>query len=137
LEIDYSLTYYILIMAPPSWFLPTCPPIQIDLFCLSVENNQALGRQRQADLCEFEASLVCRAGLRETSRTTQGDPVLKNRKQTNKQTNKTRKKPNRFLRDIKIKYIKVKQTRTETDKQNGRKTAQEKAQETDLDAGSH
>ena len=36
----------------------------------------ALGRQRQGDLCEFEASLVYRASSR-TARATQRNPVLK------------------------------------------------------------
>jgi hypothetical protein len=40
----------------------------------------ALGRQRQEDLCEFEASLVYRVSSR-TARATQRNPVL------NKQTN--------------------------------------------------
>jgi hypothetical protein len=34
-----------------------------------------LGRQRQADLCEFEASLFCRARSR-TARATQRNPIL-------------------------------------------------------------
>ena len=42
----------------------------------------ALGRQRQANLCEIKASLVYRVSSR-TSRTTQRNPVSK---QTNKQT---------------------------------------------------
>jgi hypothetical protein len=37
----------------------------------------ALERQRQADLCEFEASLVYRANSR-TVRVTQRNPILKN-----------------------------------------------------------
>ena len=48
----------------------------------------ALGRQRQVDLCEFEASLVSRASARIGSKATQRNPVSK--KQTNKQTNKQR-----------------------------------------------
>ena len=44
--------------------------------------NPSIGRQRQADLCEFEASLVYRASSR-TARATQRNPVSK--KQTNKQ----------------------------------------------------
>ena len=39
----------------------------------------ALGRQRQADLCEFEASLVYRASSRTTWAVTQRNPVLKNK----------------------------------------------------------
>jgi hypothetical protein len=46
----------------------------------------ALGRQRQADLCEFKASLVYKVGSR-TTIATQRNPVSTN-KQTNKQTNK-------------------------------------------------
>ena len=44
------------------------------------------GRQKQTDLCEFEASLVCRVSSRTARATVK--PCLK---QTNKQTNKTRK----------------------------------------------
>ena len=43
----------------------------------------ALGRKRQADLCEFEASLVYRVSFR-TVRDTQRNPVLKNKNQKNK-----------------------------------------------------
>ena len=39
----------------------------------------AFGRQRQADLCEFETSLVYRASSR-TARATQRNPVLKTKK---------------------------------------------------------
>jgi hypothetical protein len=46
----------------------------------------AFGRQKQADICEFEASLIYRASSG-TARATQRNHVLKN-KQTNKQTNK-------------------------------------------------
>jgi hypothetical protein len=42
----------------------------------------ALGRWRQVDLFEFEASLVCRSSSR-TSRATQINPVLKNKNKTN------------------------------------------------------
>ena len=45
----------------------------------------ALGKQRQSDLCEFEASLVYRASFRTGTKATQRNPVLK--KQTNKQNN--------------------------------------------------
>jgi len=48
----------------------------------------ALWRQRQADLCKFEASLVYRVSSR-TARDTQRNPVLKNKKQ-----NKTKQKQN-------------------------------------------
>ena len=47
----------------------------------------ALGRQRQADLCELEASLVYRANSRIARAITQRNPVLKN-KTKQKQTNK-------------------------------------------------
>ena len=51
--------------------------------------NSSTGRQRQADLCGFEASLVYRAGSR-TARATQKDSVSdKTNKQTNKQTKQT------------------------------------------------
>ena len=39
----------------------------------------ALWRQRQVDLCEFKDSLVYRVSFR-TSRATQRNPVLKNKK---------------------------------------------------------
>ena len=39
----------------------------------------ALGRQRQADLCEFKASLVYIVSSR-PARATQGNPVLENKK---------------------------------------------------------
>ena len=41
----------------------------------------ALGRQRQADLCEFEASLVYKVSFRIVRAVTQRNPVLKNQKQ--------------------------------------------------------
>ena len=41
--------------------------------------SPALGSQRQADLCEFKASLVYRMSSR-TARATQRNPVLKNQK---------------------------------------------------------
>ena len=48
----------------------------------------ALGRQKQADLCEFEASLVYKASSR-TARAIQRNPVLENKTKQNKtQTNK-------------------------------------------------
>ena len=50
----------------------------------------ALRRQRQADLCEFKASLVYRASSRTGSKAIQRNPVSKNKKQ--KQTNKQTKK---------------------------------------------
>jgi hypothetical protein len=45
----------------------------------------ALGKQRQEDLCEFQASLVYRVSSR-IARSTQRNPVSRN-KQTNKQAN--------------------------------------------------
>ncbi|EGW10060.1 hypothetical protein I79_022579 [Cricetulus griseus] len=44
----------------------------------------ALGRQRQADFCEFEASLVSRASARIGSKATQRNPVLKKPKKEKK-----------------------------------------------------
>ena len=41
----------------------------------------ALGRQRQADVCEYEASLVYRASSR-TIKATLRNPVMKNQNQT-------------------------------------------------------
>jgi hypothetical protein len=53
----------------------------------------ALGRQKQADLCEFEASLIYRVSSR-TARAIHRNPVSKKQKQKNnkkpKQTNKKR-----------------------------------------------
>jgi hypothetical protein len=46
-------------------------------------SNQALGRQRQVDLCELKASLVYRVSSR-TARATQKNPVSKKTK--NKKT---------------------------------------------------
>jgi hypothetical protein len=43
----------------------------------------ALGRQRQVNLCELEASLVCRVNFR-TVRATQRNPVSKNKNNNNK-----------------------------------------------------
>lgn len=40
-----------------------------------------VGRQRQADLCEFQASLVYRVSSR-TARATQRNPVLKNKRES-------------------------------------------------------
>ena len=50
----------------------------------------AFRRQRQADLCEFEASLVYRASSR-TARDTQRNPASKKRKR-NKERKKERKR---------------------------------------------
>ena len=44
-----------------------------------------LGRQRQMDLCEFRASLVCKVSSRTSRSITQRKPLLKQRK---KKTNK-------------------------------------------------
>ena len=41
-------------------------------------NRKGVGRQRQTDLCEFEASLVNRASSR-TARATQRNPVSEKR----------------------------------------------------------
>jgi hypothetical protein len=41
--------------------------------------NPCIGRQRQADICEFEASLVYRASSR-TAKATQRNPVSKKKK---------------------------------------------------------
>jgi hypothetical protein len=49
----------------------------------------ALGRQRQADISEFEASLVYRVSSR-TAKATQRKPCLE--KQTNKRTHVLKKK---------------------------------------------
>jgi hypothetical protein len=45
----------------------------------------ALGRQRQADLCKFEASLVYRMSSG-SARVTQRNPVEENKSQASKQT---------------------------------------------------
>jgi hypothetical protein len=45
----------------------------------------ALRRQGQADLCEFEASLVYRVSFR-TARATQRNPVLNKQKQNKKES---------------------------------------------------
>ena len=47
----------------------------------------ALEKQRQADLSEFEDSLVCRVSSRTARTVTQRNPISKNKqtKQTNKQ----------------------------------------------------
>ena len=51
----------------------------------------ALGRQRQADLCEFEASLGYRVSFR-TARATQRNPVLKNKSKNKEGREEGRKK---------------------------------------------
>ena len=45
----------------------------------------ALGRQKQADLCEFKANLVHRTSSRTTKVGDTEKPCLKKQKQTNKQ----------------------------------------------------
>jgi hypothetical protein len=50
-----------------------------------------LRRQRQVELWEFEASLVCRVSSR-TARATQRNPVSKNKKQKTKQKQKQKQK---------------------------------------------
>jgi hypothetical protein len=49
---------------------------------------QALGRQRQADLCEFEASLVVYRVSSRTAKATQRNSVLKQNKIKQNQTPK-------------------------------------------------
>ncbi|MGU7584773.1 hypothetical protein ACV24V_14795 [Enterococcus faecalis] len=63
----------------------------------------ALGRQRQADLCEFEASLVSRASARIGSKATQRNPVLKNQKKKKKKKKKTKKKKKKIKKKKKKK----------------------------------
>jgi hypothetical protein len=53
-----------------------------------------LRRQRQVELWEFEASLVCRVSSR-TARATQRNPVLKNRKEERKKGRKEERKKGR------------------------------------------
>ena len=43
----------------------------------------ALGKQRQVDLCEFEASLVYRASSRTVRAVTQRNPVSENKQKQN------------------------------------------------------
>jgi kinesin family protein C1 len=52
---------------------------------------KGLGRQRQTDLCEIEASLGCRASSR-TARASQRNPVSKKKKRKEKQNKKTKTK---------------------------------------------
>ena len=52
----------------------------------------ALGRQRQADLCEFETSLVYRASSMTGSKATQRNSVSKIQKEREKERKKERKK---------------------------------------------
>ena len=49
--------------------------------------TSALGRQKQADLCGFKASLVYRVSYG-TARTTQRNPALKNQKKKKKKERK-------------------------------------------------
>jgi hypothetical protein len=51
----------------------------------------ALIRQRQADLCEFEASLLYRLSSRMTRAVTQRNPVLKNQTTTTTHTHTHKK----------------------------------------------
>jgi hypothetical protein len=50
----------------------------------------ALRRQREVDLCEFEASLVYRVNL-STAKSTQRNPVLKNQRGGGETTNQPTK----------------------------------------------
>jgi hypothetical protein len=50
-------------------------------------SRSSIGRQRQVDLCESEASLAYRVSSR-TVRATQGNHVLKQNKENNKERNK-------------------------------------------------
>jgi hypothetical protein len=50
-----------------------------------------LGRQNQEDFFEFKSSLVQVSS--KTAKATQRNPVSKNKKQTNKQTNNNNKNP--------------------------------------------
>ena len=52
-------------------------------WCTSHLLDSALRRQRQTDLCEFEASQFYRVGSK-SSRDTQKDPILKKRKRKKK-----------------------------------------------------
>ena len=45
---------------------------------------EALGRQKQVDLCEFEVSLVCRVNSRTSRAVTQRDPGSKRKKEREK-----------------------------------------------------
>jgi hypothetical protein len=53
----------------------------------------ALGRQRQVDLSEFEASLVCSMSSR-TARAIQRNPVLKNKNKTKQKQKQKQKRTN-------------------------------------------
>ena len=67
-------------LAGPWWHTPSIP---------------ALGRQRQADLSKFEASLVYKESSRTARAITQRNPVLEKKKQTTTTTikKKTAKNP--------------------------------------------
>jgi hypothetical protein len=91
----------LLLKSATDWVAPTPQPLDVgliaDLLCreplifwkFEVECG---GRHRQSDLCEFEASLVCRASFR-TARATQRNPYLKkNKKQKNKKKPTTKNK---------------------------------------------
>ena len=58
----------------------------------------ALGRQRQGDLCEFEAILVSRASARIGSKATQRNPVSKNKNKKRKEKKKKRKKESKNMK---------------------------------------
>lgn len=62
----------------------------------------ALGRERQVDLCEFEASLAYRS----SSRTAREILLKQNKTKRNKQTNK--KKPNKTKQNKKLQKAKNK-----------------------------
>ena len=64
-----------------------CPP-----------STPALGRQRQTDLCEFEASLVYRVSFRTARAVTQRNPVLKKTKNNNNKKNPTEQNTKRSHR---------------------------------------
>ena len=52
----------------------------------------ALGRQRQEDLCEFEANLVCESRFQDRLQSYRETLSRKTKKQTNKQTKHKQKK---------------------------------------------
>ena len=58
----------------------------------------ALGRQRKADLCEFETSVVYRASSRTVKTVTQRNPVSKNQSINNNNNNNN----NNNARELKL-----------------------------------
>ena len=64
----------------------------------------ALGRQKLADLCEFEASLVYRSSSR-TARATLRNLILKRKKK--EQNKKQKKKEERKKEKLKIKVVAI------------------------------